>query len=65
MRLFGKIRVQLTAIVLICYMLPVLVLGFYVGGAVFAVFQERMDAALVTGLDYSMMLTEQIGRAHV
>lgn len=59
MRLFGKIRVQLTAIVLICYMLPVLVLGFYVGGAVFAVFQERMDAALVTGLDYSMMLTEQ------
>ena len=59
MRLFGKIRVQLVAIVLICYMLPVLVLGFYVGGAVLADYQRRMDSALTTGMDYSLMLTEE------
>ena len=59
MHLFGKIRVQLVAIVLICYMLPVLVLGFYVGGAVLADYQRRMDSALTTGMDYSLMLTEQ------
>lgn len=59
MRLFGKLRVQLVAIVLLCYLLPVVVLGFYVGGTVLADFRERMDSALVTGMDYSLMLTEE------
>ena len=59
MRFFGKIRVQLVAIVLICYMVPVLVLGFYVGGAVFRDFQAKTESALITGMDYSLMLTEE------
>ena len=59
MRVFKKLRVQLVVIVLICYLVPVLVLGFYVGGAVLKDFQAKTEAALATGVDYSMMLAEQ------
>ncbi len=59
MRLFGKIRVQLIAIMLVCYLLPVAVLGLFIGGAVLENFRERMESALTTGVDYSLMLTEE------
>ncbi len=59
MRLFGKIRVQLVGIMLVCYLLPVAVLGLFIGGAVLENFQERMESALTTGVDYSLMLTEE------
>ncbi len=59
MRIFRKIRVQLVVIVLVCYMLPVLLLGFYVGGAVLRDIQAKTEAALTTGMDYSMMLVEE------
>lgn len=59
MRLFRKIRVQLVVIVLICYLLPVLVLGVYMGGAVLKDFQAKTESALTTGMDYSLMLAEE------
>ena len=59
MRLFRKIRVQLVAIVLICYLVPAAVLGVYMGGAVLRDLQSKTEAALAAGMDYSMMLAEQ------
>ena len=59
MRVFGKLRVQLVVIVLICYLVPVLVLGFYMGGTVLGDYQAKTEAALTTGMDYSMMLSEE------
>ena len=59
MRLFGKIRVQLVVIVLICYLVPAAVLGLYMGGAVLRDLQSKTEAALAAGMDYSMMLAEQ------
>ena len=59
MRVFRKIRVQLVVIVLICYLLPLLVLGVSMGGAVLKDFQAKMEAALSTGMSYSLMLAEQ------
>ena len=59
MRRFRKLRVQLMVIVLICYLLPTLGLGFYVGGAMMKDFQARMESALTTGMDYSLMLAEE------
>ena len=50
MRVFRKIRVQLTAIVLICYLLPVTVLGLFVGGAVLGDFKVKTESALTTGM---------------
>ena len=59
MRFFRKIRVQLVIIVLVCYLLPVLVLGVYVGGAVLRDFRAKTESALTTGMDYSLMLAEE------
>ena len=57
MRLFGKIRVQLMAIVLLCYLLPALVLGVYIGGVVLRDLKAKTDAAVTTGMEYSMKMT--------
>ena len=59
MRLLGKIRVQLVAIVLICYLLPALVLGFYIGGVVLRDLQDKTEAAVITGMEYSVKLAEE------
>ena len=59
MRFFRKIRVQLVVIVLICYLLPVLVLGFYMGSKVLGNFRAKTESALATGMDYSLMLAEE------
>ena len=58
MRVFGKLRVQLVVIVLICYLVPVLVLGFYMGGTVLGDYRAKTESALTTGMDYSMTLAE-------
>ena len=58
MLIFKKLRVQLMAIVLICYLVPMLVLGLSMG-AVLADFQAKTESALITGMDYSVMLCEQ------
>ena len=59
MRLLRKIRVQLMAIVLICYLLPTLVLGVYMGGVVLRDLQAKTDAAVITGMEYSVNLAEE------
>ena len=58
MRRFGKIRVQLLAIVLVCYLVPAAVLGVYMGGMVLGDLQEKTEAALATGMEYSRNLAE-------
>ena len=64
MRIFKKIRVQLVAIVLACYLIPALVLGFYMGGAVLGDLRAKTETALRTGMEYSMLLAEEnLGRA--
>lgn len=62
MRIFKKIRVQLVAIVTLCYLLPVFALGYFVGGPVLRHFQDKVESALLAGMDYSMMLTKESAR---
>ncbi len=59
MRLFKKIRVQLVVIVLICYLVPAIVLGFYMGGAVLRDLRAKTESALEAGMEYSLMLEEE------
>ena len=59
MRFFGKIRVQLMAIMLVCYLVPAVILGVFVGGAVIRNLQDKTESALTAGVDYSMMLLEE------
>ena len=58
MRIFGKIRVQLMVIVLICYLVPAVVLGGYMGGEVLGDLQAKTESALATGMEHSLVLTE-------
>ena len=63
MKLLKKIRVQLPVIMLICYLLPVSVLGFYMGGAMIRDQQARTETALLTSMEYARLLTdENLGR---
>ena len=59
MRVFRRIQSQLSVIVLICYLLPVALLGLFVGGAVLGDFKVKTESALTTGMDYSLMLAEE------
>ncbi len=59
MRLFKKIRGQLMAIVLLCYLAPAVALGFYMGGAVLGDLQAKTESALVAGMESSMKLAEE------
>lgn len=59
MRILKKIRVQLPVIMLICYLLPALVLGFYMGGVMIRGEQTRTETALLASLEYTRLLTDQ------
>lgn len=59
MKLLKNIRVQLPVIMLICYLLPTSVLGFYMGGAMIRDEQQRTEAALLTSVEYSQLLTDE------
>ena len=59
MRMLKKIRVQLPVIMLICYLLPAALLGFYMGGVIIRDEQARTEAALLTSVEYSQLLTDQ------
>ena len=59
MRIFRKIRVQLVAIVTICYLLPVFVLGYFVGGPVLRDLKVKTESALAAGMDDAMLLAEE------
>ena len=54
-----SIRVQILAIVLICYMVPTLLLGEYMGGVFFADLQEKTEQALTSGAEHARTLTIQ------
>ncbi len=44
MRHFRKIRFQLALIMLVCYLVPTVALGFYMGGAVLRDMRARSTA---------------------
>ena len=59
-----SIRVQILAIMLICYLVPTLLLGEYMGGVFFADLQEKTEQALTSGAEHARTLTiQQIERA--
>jgi len=59
-----SIRVQVLAIVLICYLVPTLLLGEYMGRVFFADLQEKTEQALTSGAEHARTLTiQQITRA--
>ena len=59
MRIFRKIRVQLVVMVLVCYLVPAVVLGVYIGGPVLRDLKAKTESTLTTGMDYSLMLAQQ------
>lgn len=59
-----SIRVQVLAIVLICYLFPTVLLGEYMGRVFFADLQEKTEQALTSGAEHARTLTlQQIARA--
>ena len=59
MRILKSISAQLTFIMLICYLLPATVLGFYMGGTMIRDEQAKTETALLSGMEYSRLLTDQ------
>ena len=59
MRILKSISAQLTLIMLICYLLPATVLGFYMGGTMIRDEQAKTEAALLSGMEFSRLLTDQ------
>ena len=59
MRILKKIRVQLLVIMLLCYLLPASLLGFYMGGAMIRDEQAKTESALLTSMEYSQLLADQ------
>lgn len=59
-----SIRVQILALVLVCYLVPTLLLGEYMGRVFFADLQEKTEQALTSGAEHARILTiQQIERA--
>ena len=59
MRILKSISAQLTLIMLICYLLPALTLGFYMGGKMIRDEQAKTEAALLSDMEFSRLLTDQ------
>ncbi len=59
MRILKSISTQLTLIMLICYLLPATVLGFYMGGTMIRDEQAKTETALLSGMEFSRLLTDQ------
>ena len=63
MRILKSISAQLTLIMLICYLLPALTLGFYMGGTMIRDEQAKTETALLSSMEFSRLLTDQnLGR---
>lgn len=61
---FRSIRFQILAIVLVCYLVPTLVLGQYMGSVFFDDLRQKTEAALTSGAEHARTLTlQQIERA--
>ncbi|MBQ2991171.1 MAG: sensor histidine kinase [Clostridia bacterium] len=54
-----SIRVQILAIMLLCYLVPTLLLGEYMGGVFFTDLKEKTEAALTSGAEHALTLTRQ------
>ena len=59
MRILKSISAQLTLIVLICYLLPATALGFYMGDTMIRDEQAKTESALLSGMEFSRLLTDQ------
>ncbi len=55
-----SLRFRILLIVLLCWLLPVLALGGYMGGVFYGALQEKTEAALATSAEYANTLTLQI-----
>ena len=55
-----SLRLRILLIVLLCWLLPALALGGYMGGVFFGALQEKTEAALKSGAEYAQTLTVQI-----
>lgn len=53
MRTLKSIRVQLVAIMLLCYLIPTLLLGQYMGTIFFSDLRSKTEAALTTGAEHA------------
>lgn len=54
-----SIRFQILAIVLICYLVPTLLLGQYMGSVFFSDLREKTEAALSSGAEHARTMTLQ------
>lgn len=54
-----SIRFQILAIVLVCYLVPTLLLGQYMGGVFFTDLREKTETALSSGAEHARTMTLQ------
>ena len=59
MRFLKSIRGQLILIILLCYLIPTLLLGQYMGGVFFADLREKTETALSSSVEHACTLTLQ------
>ena len=57
-----SLRFRILLIVLLCWLLPVLALGGYMGGVFFGALEEKTEAALASSAEHAQTLTLQIIR---
>ena len=56
---FGTLRFQMSAIMLLCYLLPALLLGLFTQNVLLKSMREKTEAALTTGVEHAWTLTVQ------
>lgn len=59
MKVLKSIRMQLILIVLLCYLVPTLLLGQYMGGVFFADLRQKTETALTSSVKHACTLSEQ------
>lgn len=59
MKAFKSIRVQLVAIMLLCYLAPTLILGEYMGNVFFADMRAKTETALSSSVEHAYTLSRQ------
>lgn len=59
MKFLKSIRMQLILIILMCYLVPTLLLGQYMGGVFFADLREKTETALTSSVEHAYTLTLQ------
>ena len=63
-RRFYSLRSQITLIVLLCYLIPVALLGFFAGSILLNQLEEKTRSAVTSGAEHAFAMTEQnISRA--